>query len=74
MTEFSQFGKVLIVIGLLIAAFGFFLVASGKMPFPWRLPGDIFIKGKNVTVYFPLATCLIISVVLTLIFHLFRGR
>jgi len=74
MMEFSHLGKVCIVVGLCLAAFGLFLVAGGKMPLSWRLPGDIVMKGKNVTVYFPVATCLIVSVILSFIFYLFRGR
>lgn len=74
MMEFSHLGKLLIVIGLCVAAFGFFLVDGGTMPFPWRLPGDIVMRGKSFTLYLPIATCLVVSIVLSLIFYLFRGR
>ncbi len=74
MMEISHLGKLLVVIGLCVAALGFFLVAGGKMPCLWKLPGDILIKGKNVTIYFPLMTCLIVSVILSFIFYLFRCR
>jgi hypothetical protein len=44
----------------------------GKLPWLGKLPGDIFYKGDHVTVYFPLATCIVISVVLSLLLWLFR--
>ncbi len=74
MPEFSQYGKVLIIVGLLIAAVGFFLAMGGRIPFLGKLPGDIVIRGKNFSLYLPIATCLVISVVLTLIFCFFRDR
>ena len=68
MFDFSGLGKILIVIGLIMAGIGVLLVLGGKIPWLGRLPGDIFYKGEKVTFYFPLATCLIISIVLTVIF------
>jgi len=69
---FSEMGKILIFFGLLIAFLGVILFFVGKGPLPWlgRLPGDFYYEGKKVTFYFPLATCLLISGVLTLIFWL----
>jgi hypothetical protein len=69
MMDFSGLGKMLLVIGLLIAGLGLLFVLGGKGPFPWigRLPGDFYFKSKNVSFYFPLATSLLVSVVLTLI-------
>ena len=75
MTEIPHIGKVLIVIGLMIAGLGFLLVLTGgKIPWTGHIPGDISIRGKNFTFYFPAVTCLIFSVILSLIFFLFRGR
>jgi len=65
-------GKSLIVAGLIIAALGAVLSFSDRFPWLGRLPGDIFIKKGNFTFYFPLATCIVISVILSLIFLLFR--
>jgi Protein of unknown function (DUF2905) len=62
-------GKLLIVLGLGIAALGVLIVVG--VPFG-RLPGDISLKRGNVTFYFPLATSLVLSILLTLIFALFR--
>jgi hypothetical protein len=65
-------GKSLIVIGLIIAALGVILSLAGRIPWLGRLPGDIYIKRENFTFYFPLATSIIISVVLSFILWLLR--
>ena len=65
-------GKSLIVIGLVIAAIGLLLTLAGRVPWLGRLPGDIFIKRENFTFYFPLATIIIISLILSLLLWLFR--
>ncbi len=59
-------GKTLIIIGLVIAVVGVFIVLSGKIPWIGRLPGDITIRGDKYTFYFPLATSILVSVILTL--------
>lgn len=75
MNEFFHFGKVLIVIGLILAAVGLLLVLGGKIPWIGRLPGDFLYKGKNVTFYFPLATSILVSIILSLILYFFfRGK
>jgi hypothetical protein len=61
-------GRMLIMLGLLITALGV-LVSLGK-----RLPGDIVIRGKHSVFYFPLMTCLLISVVLSLVLWLMNRR
>ncbi|AAR34408.1 DUF2905 domain-containing protein [Geobacter sulfurreducens] len=65
-------GKSLIVMGLVIAAVGVLLTVAGKIPWIGRLPGDIYVKRDNFTVYFPLATSILISLVLSLILWLLR--
>lgn len=65
-------GKPLIAIGLIIAAAGVILTFSGKIPWLGRLPGDIHIKRENFTFYFPLATSLIISVIVSFFLWLMR--
>ena len=66
----SDLGKMLIVVGALIAAVGLALVLFGKTNIPLgRLPGDIYYRGKNTTFYFPLATSLLLSVVLSLVLY-----
>lgn len=68
----APLGKILVVAGLLIAGIGLLLMVSGKVGWLGRLPGDIVIKRENFTFYFPLATSVLISVVLSLLFWLFR--
>lgn len=65
-------GKSLIVIGLVIAAIGLLLTLAGRIPWLGRLPGDIFIKKDNFTFYFPLATSILISLLLSFLLWLFR--
>lgn len=65
----GDIGRWLIGLGLLIAALGVAILLIGKTGLPiGRLPGDFTWRGRNTTVYFPLATCIIVSVVLSLIF------
>ncbi|MDA8088041.1 MAG: DUF2905 domain-containing protein [Nitrospiraceae bacterium] len=77
MSHDKSLGRLLVIIGLLVAAAGVFLMFAGKLPFLrhlGRLPGDILVKKKDFTFYFPLATSIIISIILTLIMLLFRRR
>jgi len=67
----TDFGKLLIVLGLLLIVAGIALTFFGRMNLPWgRLPGDIVYRGKNTTFYFPLATSILLSVVLSLVLYL----
>jgi hypothetical protein len=68
----TDLGKGLIVLGLVIAAAGVLLTFAGKIPWLGRLPGDIYIKRENFSFYFPLATCIIVSVIVSLILWLIR--
>ena len=68
----SDLGKVLIVFGVIMAVVGLLLLAAPKIPWLGKLPGDITYHGKGFTFYFPLATCILLSVVLSLILYLFR--
>jgi len=67
-----QVGKVLVVAGVLLVAIGLLVMAGSRFSFLGlgRLPGNIAYKGKNVQFYFPVVTCLILSVVLTLLLWL----
>jgi len=65
-------GKTLIIVGLTIAALGVVVSLAGRLPWLGRLPGDIYVKRENFTFYFPLATCVILSLVLSLILWLLR--
>ncbi len=70
----DNLGKLLIVFGLLIAGAGVLVILAGRVPWLGRLPGDISVQRGNWTFYFPLATSILISVVLTLLFWLFGRR
>jgi uncharacterized protein HemY len=65
-------GKALIVLGAIIILVGVGLLVAQRIPYIGRLPGDIYVKRENFTFYFPLTTCVIISIVLSLIFWIFR--
>ena len=69
-------GKLLLVVGGVIILVGAALVLAGRFDLPLgRLPGDIVYRGKNSVFYFPIVTCIVISVVLSLIFWLLgRGN
>ncbi len=72
MNPLPEFGKILIGLGLLLVIIGAVLVLAPKIPFLGRLPGDLVIRRGNFTFYFPLATSIILSIVLTLLFSIFR--
>lgn len=71
---FQYIGKFLILFGLIIAAIGGLVLLSGKIPWIGRLPGDILIQRKNFTFYFPLATAILLSLILSLLFWLLGRR
>jgi Protein of unknown function (DUF2905) len=67
----NELGKALLGLGLLLAAVGAVLMFAGRFGWPLgRLPGDIAYRGKNVSVYFPLGTSIVISIVLSVLFYL----
>jgi hypothetical protein len=70
-----SFGRSLIALGIVLLALGLILTLGEKLPIRFgRLPGDIVIRGKNSAFYFPLATCLLVSVVLSFVMWLFSRR
>jgi len=65
-----DFGKLLLALGAIIAIVGLALILLGRTNLPiGRLPGDIIYRGKNATFYFPLATSILISVVLSVLLY-----
>ncbi len=70
----AEFGKILIFIGLLLAILGVVFIFGNKLPFVGRLPGDIAIERKNYSFYFPVATCIVISIVMSFILWLFSKK
>jgi hypothetical protein len=73
----NEIGKLLVGVGIVLVLAGVFVLVAGRFGLPLgRLPGDFAFRGKHVSVYFPLGTCILISVVLTLVLYLlskFRG-
>lgn len=68
----NDLGKLLIILGLILACIGLFLAFAGKSIVPGRLPGDIRIDRGNFTFFFPLGTCLLISLLISLFFWFFK--
>lgn len=67
-----EIGRVLLVFGVVAVVAGAFLFFGGKLPLRLgRLPGDVVHRGEHSTFYFPIVTCLVLSVGLSLIFWLF---
>jgi uncharacterized protein HemY len=66
----SYFGKILIFFGFLLILIGLIFSFAGKIPYFGKLPGDIYIKRKNFTFYFPITTCILISIIISIIFYL----
>ena len=68
--ELAQLGRVLVLIGAVILFFGVLLVVGDRVPFIGRLPGDITLRGDGWTLYAPLATSILLSVLLTAVLSL----
>jgi hypothetical protein len=68
----APLGKLLILLGVVIALVGAGLLLANKIPYIGRLPGDIYIKKENFSFYFPVTTSILISLILSLIFWIFR--
>jgi hypothetical protein len=66
-------GRTLITIGLVLVAAGLLFSFAGRLPFRLgRLPGDIYVQGKHSTFYFPLATCILLSVLFSVVLWIVR--
>ena len=70
----TDLGKQLIVIGIVIVLAGICISVLGKFTSMGKLPGDILIKRENFTFYFPLTTCILLSIILSLIFYLWNQK
>jgi len=71
---FQDFGKILIILGIVLVFIGFLFTGLGKISFLGRLPGDIFIQKKNVTFYFPITTSILISILISIILYLISKK
>ncbi len=72
MKDLSEFGGWLIAAGAVLAGLGVILLLAGRVPGGGRLPGDIVVRRGNFTFHFPLATSILLSAFLTVLFSLFR--
>ena len=70
-SDFSSMGKWLIVAGVVLALLGGFFLLFDKIPFLGKLPGDIRVEKRGFSFYFPVVTCLLLSVVVSLILWIF---
>ena len=67
----NEIGRLLLLIGVVLVAVGLVFIFADKIPFVGRLPGDFLIRKKNATIYIPLATCILLSILLTVILNIF---
>ena len=65
-------GKMFIILGIILIVVGFTFMFGDKIPYIGKLPGDIYIKKERFSFYFPITTSIIISIILTILFSIFR--
>lgn len=70
----QEFGRALVIFGLVVVAIGGLVLLAGKVPFLGKLPGDIVVRKGNFTLYAPLMTGIILSLVLTVFLNLWSRR
>ena len=70
----QDLGRALVIFGVVIVLIGGLLMLSGKLPFVGKLPGDIVVRKGSFTLYAPLMTGLILSLLLTLVLNLWSRR
>ncbi|MFC1668057.1 DUF2905 domain-containing protein [Chlamydiota bacterium] len=70
----KEIAKIFVLIGIIFVTTGFLLYHNIKVPFFGKLPGDIVIKREHVTFYFPLTTCILLSLILSVIFLFFTRK
>ncbi len=74
MGTFEWFGKFIILFGVLLIIIGLGVLFVPKIPFIGKLPGDIYIRKGNFHFYFPIVTCILLSILLTILFSIFSKR
>ena len=68
----ESMGKSLVLVGIAIVVIGIAIWGLSSIPYVGRLPGDIYVRRGNFTFYFPVATCILISIIATILFSLMR--
>ncbi|CUI17601.1 hypothetical protein PNK_1997 [Candidatus Protochlamydia naegleriophila] len=64
-------GKLIVIIGILLVIAGFFITFKGSIPLIGKMPGDIVIKGEGFQFYFPIVTCILLSLFISFLLYLF---
>jgi len=72
--EPHSYGKPIIILGIILVVIGLIFVYIKDIPFIGKLPGDVYIKKKNFTFYFPITTSIIVSILITLILYFFKRK
>lgn len=65
----KNLGMLLLIVGSVTAAIGLVLLVAPKIPWLGNLPGDIHVRGKNTEFHFPVATCVVVSIILTVVLN-----
>jgi Protein of unknown function (DUF2905) len=74
MDPLRELGRALLILGGVVAIVGSLLYFGARLPFRLgRLPGDIIHRGEHTTFYFPIVTCLVVSVILSILFRIFSN-
>jgi hypothetical protein len=72
--DVSDMGRLLLVVGVVVAAVGLGMMLLPRVPWLGHLPGDVHVRRDDFSFHFPIVTCLVVSVVLTLVLNLFFRR
>ena len=67
----GELGRILIVFGIVLVLLGAIFLVAPRVPFLGRLPGDFVLRGDHATIYIPLATCLVLSLVISILLNVF---
>jgi len=70
----GDLGRSIITIGIVLVIVGLIMMIAGKIPGVGKLPGDIFIKKENYSLYFPITTCILISIIFSAVMYFLRGK
>lgn len=70
--QFQPLGKLIIILGIIILLIGLVVLFWGKIPFLGKLPGDIYIKKDNYSIYIPIASSILLSIIVSIIMYFFR--
>jgi hypothetical protein len=68
----APFGKIFIILGIVFVIIGLALMYGDRIPYIGRLPGDIYIKKERFGLYFPITTSILVSIILTILFSIFK--